>query len=84
MSDPYLTDTYSTPPLELHLLRSPEVDHLVKVVDAEQEHGGLVEGAHGVDAVPEPVLDHIRQLRTRCNVIPSLKHLLQISALILI
>ena len=43
-------------------MRSPEVDHLVKVVDAEQEHGGLVEGAHGVDAVPEPVLDHIRQL----------------------
>ena len=51
--------------IKLHLLRSPEVDHLVKVVDAEQEHGGLVEGAHGVDAVPEPVLDHIRQLRTR-------------------
>ena len=37
---------------KLHLLRSPEVDHLVEVVDAEEEYGGLVEGAHGVDAVP--------------------------------
>ena len=41
---------------------SPEVDHLVEVVDAEEEYGGLVEGAHGVDAVPQPVLDHVRQL----------------------
>ena len=47
---------------KLHLLRSPEVDHLVEVVDAEEEYGGLVEGAHGVDAVPQPVLDHVRQL----------------------
>ena len=47
---------------KLHLLRSPEVDHLVEVVDAEEEYSGLVEGAHGVDAVPQPVLDHVRQL----------------------
>ena len=48
--------------IKLHLLGSPEVDHLVEVVDAEEEYGGLVEGAHGVDAVPQPVLDHVRQL----------------------
>ena len=48
--------------IKLHLLWSPEVDHLVEVVDAEEEDGGLVEGAHGVDPVPQPVLDHVRQL----------------------
>ena len=45
-----------------HLLRRPEVDHLVKVVDAEEEHGGLLELAHGVDAVLQPLLDHLGQL----------------------
>ena len=49
-------------------------------MDAEQEHGGLVEGAHGVDAVPEPVLDHIWQLQTIRDAIPTSK----IVALILI
>ena len=57
MFDPYFAHS-----IKLHLLGSPEVDHLVEVVDAEEEDGGLVEGAHGVDAVPQPVLDHVRQL----------------------
>ena len=55
-----------------HLLRSPEVDHLVKVVDAEEEHGGLLELAHGVDAVLQPLLDHFGQLSKQVALRPRI------------